>query len=481
MTDLTRASLRTLRTKIASCEVTTEEVTAAFLARAQARNGRDLSYVSIGSDEVLACAAVVGQAGAHGRLAGVPFSCKDVFDTVAFPTTAGSRAMEDYRPTRDARALDRLYSAGAVLLGKNNLHEFCYGITGANKAFGTPPNPHDATRLAGGSSSGSAVAVANRTAFFSLGTDTGGSARVPASLCGIVGFKPTRGQISLQGVVPFCWSLDHAGILARTCGDAADVFLAVREPVVAGQGPGPELPNRASSLHGLRIGVLRDAFYEQVTPDIAASMDQVLAECRARGAQIIDVAAPDKTHVRTASLAVQLVEAFAWHRTNLERRFDLYGEDVREGLLQGQFILAEHYVQSLRLIAMKQTEVNELLQSVDVLVTPTTPITAPVLGNSQIEIAGSQEPVGNALSRFTCLLNLTGHPALSVPIGRDRDGLPIGLQLIGAHHQDLKLLAIGAALERAGLAGWIEPEEETQNCTEAPQHKHVERQEAYAH
>ncbi|HEY9212283.1 MAG TPA: amidase family protein [Ancylobacter sp.] len=128
-------------------------------------------------------------------------------------------------------------------------------------------------------------------------------------------------------------------------------------------------------------------------------------------------------HIRTALLAVQLVEAFAWHRTNLERRFDLYGEDVREGLLQGQFILAEHYVQSLRLIAVKQTEVNELLQSVDVLVTPTTPITAPPLGHRQVSIAGEDEPVGNALSRFTCLLNLTGHPPLSVPIGRDRDGL----------------------------------------------------------
>lgn len=480
MTDLTRASVRTLRGEIAVGEVTPEDVTAAFLARAQERNERDLSYLSIGAEEALAGAALVGEAGAPGRLAGVPFSCKDVFDTVALPTTAGSRAMEGYRPTRDAQVLARLRAEGAVLLGKNNLHEFCYGITGANAAFGTPRNPHDASRLAGGSSSGSAVAVANRTAVFALGTDTGGSVRVPASLCGIVGLKPTRNCISLQGVVPFCWSLDHVGILARSCEDVAEVFLAVREPVGAGRGGGLEVSKRGQSLHGLRIGVPREAFHRDAAPDIAASVERVVAECRSLGAQIVNVTLPDRTHVRTASLAVQLAEAFAWHRTNLERRFDLYGEDVREGLLQGQFILAEHYVQSLRLIAVKQTEVNDLLRQVDVLLMPTTPITAPVVGRPRVTLAGEEEPVGNALSCFTCLFNLTGHPALSVPIGRDSDGLPIGLQLIGTHHRDLKLLAIGAALERVGLAGWIEPIEEAGACSGVPQRRSA-RREVQAH
>ncbi|HEY9214242.1 MAG TPA: amidase [Ancylobacter sp.] len=480
MTDLTRASVRTLRTAIASFEVTPEIVTAAFLTRAQARNKHDLSYVSIGAEDALASAVLVGQAGRTGRLAGIPFSCKDVFDTVALPTTAGSRAMEDYRPACDARALERLRAAGAILLGKNNLHEFCYGITGANAAFGTPSNPHDPSRLAGGSSSGSAVAVANRTAVFALGTDTGGSVRVPASLCGIVGFKPTRGHVSLEGVVPFCWTLDHAGILARNCADVADVFLTVRESVDAAPEPGRDYSGRGHSLHGLRIGFPRGAFYDNVAPDIAAQAQRVIAECRSLGAQIVDVTMPDNTHVRTASLAVQLVEAFAWHRTNLQRRFDLYGEDVREGLLQGQFILAEHYVQSLRLIAVKQAEMNELLKSVDVLMIPTTPITAPALDQRLVTFAGAEEPVGNALSRLTCLFNLTGHPALSVPIGRDSDGLPIGLQLIGSHHQDLKLLAIGAALERVGLAGWIEPNEKVDEGIDVP-HRPAERRKVYVH
>ncbi|MDQ0302471.1 amidase [Ancylobacter polymorphus] len=460
MSDLTHLSLRKLRRLMISGEVRPEEVTAAFLARAEARNSCDLSYVSIGAEHALSRAGMVEQAGALGRLAGIPFSCKDVFDTVTLPTTAGSRVMHDYRPLRDARALQRLEAAGAILLGKNNLHEFCYGITGANPIFGTPANPHDPGRLAGGSSSGSAVAVANRTAMFALGTDTGGSVRVPASLCGLVGFKPTRGQISLKGVVPFCWSLDHVGILARSCGDATEVFLAVREADEAILAANADHAERGNSLHGLRIGVPRGAYLENVASDIALRVQQLIAECRRLGAHIVEVVMPDATHVRTASLAVQLVEAFAWHRTNLQRRFDLYGEDVREGLLQGQFILAEHYVQALRLIAAKQAEVSERLKDIDVLMTPTTPVVAPELDQRRVTLAGVEVPVGNALSHFTCLFNLTGHPALSVPIGRDGDGLPVGLQLIGAHHRDTKLLSIGTALERAGLAGWIEPNDE---------------------
>ena len=365
-------------------------------------------------------------------------------------------------------------------MGKNNLHEFCYGITGANLIFGTPANPHDRGRLAGGSSSGSAVAVANRTAMFALGTDTGGSVRVPASLCGLVGFKPTRGQISLKGVVPFCWSLDHAGILTRSCGDAAEVFLAVREAEEAVIETSADHAERGNSLHGLRIGVPKGAFLENVASDIALRVHQLIVECRRLGAHIVDVVMPDATHVRTASLAVQLVEAFAWHRTNLQRRFDLYGEDVREGLLQGQFILAEHYVQALRLIAAKQAEVSELLKDIDVLMTPTTPIVAPALDQQQVSLAGVAVPVGNALSHFTCLFNLTGHPALSVPIGRDGDGLPIGVQLIGAHHRDMKLLAIGAALERIGLAGWIEPNDEMDDGAVMPSPL-AEQRELYAH
>ncbi|MDQ0513156.1 amidase [Ancylobacter amanitiformis] len=480
MSDLTRLSLRKLRRLMVSGEVRPEEVTAAFLARAEARNSRDLSYVSIGAEEALACASRVERAGASGRLAGIPFSCKDVFDTVTLPTTAGSRAMDDYRPIRNAQALERLKASGAILLGKNNLHEFCYGITGANLIFGTPANPHDPGRLAGGSSSGSAVAVANRTAMFALGTDTGGSVRVPASLCGLVGFKPTHGQISLKGVVPFCWSLDHAGILARSCGDATEVFLAVREADEAILATNADHAERGNSLHGLRIGVPRGAYLENVASDIALRVQQLIAECRRLGAHIIDVVMPDATHVRTASLAVQLVEAFAWHRTNLQRRFDLYGEDVREGLLQGQFILAEHYVQALRLIAAKQAEVSERLKDIDVLMTPTTPIVAPALDQKQVTLAGVAVPVGNALSHFTCLFNLTGHPALTVPISRDGDGLPIGVQLIGAHHRDMKLLAIGAALERVGLAGWIEPNDEMDDGT-VMRSPLAEQRELYAH
>lgn len=462
MTDLTRMSVRTLKRLITASELTAHNVTAAFLERARARNALDRSYLAIAVEQALARAAMLDAGSKSAGLQGIPYACKDVFDTVALPTTAGSRAMEGYRPGHDAVVIQRLNAAGAVLLGKNNLHEFCYGISGENAAFGTPVNPHDPARIAGGSSSGSAVAVAQRSAAFAIGTDTGGSVRVPAALCGIVGLKPTSGRISLQGTVPFCWSLDHAGILARTCADAEEVLLAISEPAWNDAGDAPasgsgRTGTREASLRGVRIGVVRRHFFEGVDVEIASAIETTIEACRALGAQIIELPSPDMTHVRPASLAVQLVEAFTWHRKNLERRLDLYGEDVREGLLQGQFILGEHYVQALRLIELKRHEVNAVLHEIDVLLTPTTPIVAPPRGSSIITVDHVEEPVGNALTRFTCLFNLTGHPALSIPVGQNTSGLPIGLQLIGARNQDLKILRIGQVLEQAGLARWVEP------------------------
>ncbi|WP_413992367.1 amidase [Labrys okinawensis] len=452
-------SLRDIRKDLRAGVLHAEELVGASLNRARRRNHQSHAYISLSNHAAIEEVRALAGRETAGPLFGIPYACKDVFDTTDMPTTAGSLAMADYRATQDALAIQRLRASGAILIGKTNLHEFSYGITGENAAFGTPPNPYDDTRIAGGSSSGSAVAVAQGSAVFALGTDTGGSIRVPAALCGLVGLKPTMGLIEAKGVIPFCWSLDHVGLITRCCADASDVLqvLAGREASaerLTALGHGTE----TAALQGLRIGVPRPYFFDDVDPEIGNAVDDLLLRCRDLGSELVALPAIDMAHVRTASLVIQLVEAFAWHKPRLKIHAALYGEDVRDGLLQGQFILAEHYVQALRFMEVKRLEIEHLFQNIDVIVAPTTPIVAPRLGARIVTAGIIEEPVGQALTRFTCLFNLTGNPCLSVPVARNSAGLPIGLQLIGPCFADRRLLTIGQALEQAGLVRWHAPD-----------------------
>ncbi|OCC05418.1 amidase [Labrys sp. WJW] len=455
------SSLRALRRNIATRVISPSDLAETCLRRARRLRRRSHAYITLADDTALRQARALERREHLGALSGIPYACKDVFDTIDLPTTAGSQAMADYHARDDAGAIRRLREAGAVLIGKTNLHEFSYGITGENATFGTPPNPHDENYIAGGSSSGSAVAVAQGSAVFALGTDTGGSVRVPAALCGLVGLKPTMGLIGTQGVIPFCWSLDHVGLITRSCIDALDVL----EVLARQQGTVPQTEpsateghdREANALEGLRIGVPRPYFFDNADPEIIAAVDRVLIRCQDLGARLVPLPVLDMDHVRTASLAIQLVEAFAWHKSRLKTHTSLYGEDVRDGLLQGQFVLAEHYVQALRFMEAKRLELDRLFRSIDVMITPTTPIVAPRLGARSAIIGETEEPVGNALARFTCLFNLTGHPALSVPIGRHSTRLPIGLQMVGRPFEDRRLLSIGHMLERVGLVRWRAP------------------------
>lgn len=454
------SSLRAMRKNMMSGIVRPIDLAETCLRRARRLRRHSHAYIALANDTALRHARALEHCEQPGPLAGIPYACKDVFDTIDLPTTAGSRAMVDYHARDDASAIRRLREAGAVLIGKTNLHEFSYGITGENSVFGTPPNPHDESCVAGGSSSGSAVAVAQGSAIFALGTDTGGSVRVPAALCGLVGLKPTMGLIDTQGVIPFCWSLDHVGLITRSCIDALDVL----EVLARGQGivPQPAEPSagrsrEANALNGLRIGVPRPYFFDNADPEIITAVDRVLIRCQDLGARLVPLPVLDMDHVRTASLAIQLVEAFAWHKSRLKTHTSLYGTDVRDGLLQGQFVLAEHYVQALRFMEAKRLELDRLFRGIDVMITPTTPIVAPRLGARSVVIGEIEEPVGNALARFTCLFNLTGHPALSVPIGRHSTRLPIGLQMVGRPFEDRRLLSIGHMLERIGVVRWRSP------------------------
>lgn len=420
---------------------------ASLVDRAAAANARTHAYITLTREHALATAAKLARSGQRGPLWGIPYAAKDLFETRGIRTTAGSRVLENWIPTRDAAVVARLAAAGAILIGKANQHEFAHGATGINAHFGTAPNPWNADCLAGGSSSGSAVAVALGLAAFSLGSDTGGSIRVPAALSGIVGLKPTAGRVSIEGMVPYCWSLDHVGILARTVADTGTVLRAIADPDPALPAlPAAELPvPRPASL---RIGVPRDALLDGVEPDIRAAFETAKRHLRGEGAQVLPIDLPDLDEARTVSLLVQMPEALSYHRRYLPTKPELYGEDVRSGLAFGQFILAEQYVGAKRMIERYRRELAATLETVDGLITPTCAIAAPRIGATTVVIDGREHAVGNGLTRFTGLFNMTGNPAISIPVGRDKAGLPIGLQIVGRVYDDAGLLAIAGLLER---------------------------------
>jgi aspartyl-tRNA(Asn)/glutamyl-tRNA(Gln) amidotransferase subunit A len=353
----------------------------------------------------------------------------------------------------DAAVIRRIDAAGGILIGKTNLHEFAYGATGVNPHFGTAPNPWDHERLAGGSSSGSAVAVAEGLASFALGTDTGGSVRIPAALCGIIGFKPTYGRISREGVVPYCWTLDHVGILALSVRDAAIILQ-----VVAGYDSHdagsvdvavPDyLADFEAGVRGQRFGVPRQFFFDRADPQILDATQRAIHALRRRGADVIDIDMPDLAQSRTVSLLIQLPEALSYHRRYLPKKADLYGADLRAGLALAQFILAEHYVQAKRMVEIYRRAMDAIFEEIDFLVTPTCPIVAP-----EIDVNGGagdddvEDAIGNTLARYTTFFNLTGHPAISLPSGLHNLGLPMGVQLVGRPFEEPDLLRVAHALE----------------------------------
>jgi aspartyl-tRNA(Asn)/glutamyl-tRNA(Gln) amidotransferase subunit A len=431
------------------------ELTDALLARIERQNPAARAYITITAASARAAARrIAARPADSGPLAGVPYAAKDLFETRGIATTGGSRLLEDWVPGQDAAAIERLAAAGAILVGKANLHELAHGATGENPRFGTPPNPWSPERLAGGSSSGSAAAVARGLASFALGSDTGGSIRVPAALCGVVGLKPTFGLVSRHGMIPYSWSLDHAGIIARDVADAALVLQVLaghdpRDSASAERDPPDYRAALAGSVAGLRIGVAERFFLEAADAEILAATRACLDDLAAAGARLVPVALPDLGKARTVSLLVQMPEVLSYHRRHLPEKLDLYGADLRDGLAFGQFILAEHYVRAQRMIEHYRRQMRTVFAGIDALVTPTCPATAPPIGAGRIVAGGLTQPIGNALTRFTSFFNLIGAPALSVPSGLASDGLPMGVQIVGRPFEDDTVLRIGLAVERA--------------------------------
>ncbi|HTU00899.1 MAG TPA: amidase [Candidatus Sulfotelmatobacter sp.] len=465
--ELTRLSIAEAGAQIRRRALSPVELTQAYLTRIQKRQAEDHAYITLLADQAISAAKgaeeEIGRGQVRGPLHGIPVALKDLVYTKGVRTTCGSKVLKDWVPRADGTVARRLAEAGAILLGKLNLHEFAYGPTGINPHYGTARNPWGADRMPGGSSSGSGVAVAAGLCAGALGSDTGGSVRIPASLCGIVGLKPTYGRVSRAGVFALAWSLDHIGPMTRTVEDAALLLqvLAGPDPRDSTAAAVPVPDYRAGldrSIQGLRLGLLRDVFFERLDPDVRRGVEAAAQALQGAGAALKEITLPAIRHAAAATFAIISAESMAYHERLLRSRAADYGADVRSRLLSGQFVLASQYLKAQRVRRVVQAAVDESLREVDALLLPSTPLPAPRLTDEQITLEGTTDHVRSWLTRCTRPFNLTGHPTLSVPCGLSRDGLPISLQLVGRTFDEATLFRIGHAYERVSpLRGKLPP------------------------
>ena len=388
----------------------------------------------------------------RGPLHGIPIAHKDNIFTRGVHTTGGSKIFADFVPGYDAAIVSQLNDAGANVIGKTGLHEFAYGITSNNPHFGAIRNPWDPERIPGGSSGGSAAAVAAGLVPFATGTDTGGSIRIPASFCGVVGLKPTYERVSRKGVMPLGLTLDHAGVLARTVRDVALAFSLIAKHS-SGYGPAAHAGHHGMSLGGMRIGVPDNFFVERIAPDVMLSFRAAVQTAAALGAHVTEIKLPDVEAINVVGRIVQLSEVSALLARYLDRRDEL-GRDIQVLVEQGRLIPAIDYLNAQRVRTVLARDFSKIWKHLDCLMTPATPMTAPKIGEMNVAIGTLTEEVRSAATRLTRPFNVLGWPALALPCGFSDAGLPIGLQVVAPPQQEDTLLQAGAALEDAfGIAG----------------------------
>jgi len=378
----------------------------------------------------------------RGPLHGIPISLKDLIDEAGVLNTAGSRVLDDRIPAADAPLVARLREAGAVIIGRTNLHEFALGTTSEDSGFGPVRNPHDERRSPGGSSGGSAAAVATGMSVATIGTDTGGSIRIPAAACGLVGLKPSRGEVPTAGIVPLSTTLDHAGPLALSVQDAAWVWQ-----IIAGRRLATIAP---AAPRALRLTRLVGYFDGPIAPAVRTAFDSALDRLAAAGVALGTRTLDGTDRISEAYVDIVLPEGAHWHASYLDSRKERYRPTVHARLLHGRTISAVRYLDALESCAAFARQVSALLETSDALVLPTLPITAPTIGDTDIVVdtaLGTSLPVRAVMLKHTQLFNLTGHPAISLPLASP--DLPVGLQLVGRIGDTDGLLSIAAACEQA--------------------------------
>jgi aspartyl-tRNA(Asn)/glutamyl-tRNA(Gln) amidotransferase subunit A len=433
-------------------EVSPVELTRACLDRIEKLNPALNAFITVISESALAEARAaeseISRGEWRGPLHGIPVALKDLIDTAGTRTTAGSALFEHRVPAEDAEVVRRLRQAGAVILGKNNLHEFAYGGSSLVSFFGDVHNPWNVRHVAGGSSGGSAASVAAGLCYAAIGTDTAGSIREPAALCGCVGIKPTYGRVSARGVIPLSWSLDHVGPLAATVGDAAHVLQAIAgyDPLDVGSADVPVadyvsgLGDRAVNL---RVGIPRAHFYDDLDSEVQAAMEKAIAVIATLVAEVREVqieVSSDRT--------VQAAESFAYHAEHVERTPELYQPETLRRIRTGENISAADYIQRRRELEGERRRTHEFFAEVDLLVTPTMPIPAPAIADLKKD-PSALRPAELMLLRNTRPFNVWGLPAISVPCGFTKSGLPIGMQIAGPHWREDLVLKLAHAFESA--------------------------------
>jgi aspartyl-tRNA(Asn)/glutamyl-tRNA(Gln) amidotransferase subunit A len=457
------ATIEELSLLLAKRKISPVELTEQFLRRIERYNPELNAYLTVTAEQAIAAARRAekeltrhrGKAGRSSPLLGIPIALKDNIWTRGMRTTAGSKVLRDFVPTEDATVVRKLARAGAILLGKTNLHEFAYGITNNNAHYGAAHNPWALDRISGGSSGGSAVAIAAGLCVASVGTDTGGSIRVPSAMCGIVGLKPTFGRVSIFGTVPLAPSFDHVGPLARSVTDAAILLslLAGSDPLdptssthrVEDFGAALRKP-----LRKFRLGRTREHYWDKLDGEVRRAAEAAVRDMEKQGATVHEISLPHLSECAAAATNISLAETTYCHEKAgyFPKHSDKYSEEVRQRMEAGGKVLATQFLASLDVQKRLRAEFDDALQNVDAIVSPTVPVPAPPIGAEFVNIDGEQIAVRTALVGMNRPANLTGHPAISAPCGFTRDGLPIGLQLIGRNFDESMLLRIAFAYER---------------------------------
>lgn len=462
-TELIWLSIGEAAALISKRRVSPVELTEAVLRRVEELNPKLNAYLTVVAEAAMAEArraeSEIRRGRYRGPLHGIPIAIKDNLWTAGVRTTAGSKILREFVPSEDATAVRRLKRAGAIVIGKTNLHEFAYGVTTVNPHFGATRNPWDLGRIVGGSSGGSAAALASGMCAGSIGTDTGGSVRIPSALCGVVGLKATFGRVSCYGSVPLAPSFDHVGPMARTVSDVAILLGAIAgRDALDETTSAVSVPDFAAGLNGakrkkraLRIGWPRDYFFERVEPEILEALKKAARQCEELGAKIEEVSLPHVAESVDPSTQIALAEARVVHENAgyFPAHAAEYSEETRKRLEMGADVCAVDYLKALEFRKVVRGDFEKAFERVDVILTPTTPIAAPGMDEAMISVGGEEEHVRMALLRMNRPSNFTGLPAISVPCGFSGNGMPIGLQLIGRAFEEARLLQIAHLYEQA--------------------------------
>ena len=437
-------------------EISPIELIESHLERIETTEGSLNSFITVLADEATESAIKATQDISRGRefgpLHGIPIGLKDLYDTAGTITTVGSQIYKDRIPSSDATVVTKLRKAGAIIIGKLQMHEFALGSTSVNPHHGPARNPWDLSRITGGSSGGSGSSVASGQCMGALGTDTGGSIRIPAGLCGIVGLKPTFGRVSRHGVFPLSWTMDTVGPMTRTVEDSATLLNAMAgfDPLDPGSANVPVedfASNIGKDVSKMKIGVPQEYFYDIISEEVAGAVQAAQEVFLGLGAKVESVSIPSLNHSLAISGTIMLTEAASVHEENLKERASQIGDDVRLRLTQGALISASDYLKAQRARTEFNKQVNEILQQFDVLLSPTIAVGAPRIDEKTVLVDDAEHPALALMPRLTRPHNICGIPTISIPCGFTREGMPIGLQLAGRAFAEKDIIQAAYAYE----------------------------------